>query len=173
MTTVARPTRFRVRPIEAGDPDGLALFYEDLSPDSRQARFHGATRCPSGRVTSDFCCVDHHRRQGIVAEALGANGHPGIVGHACIEPAADHVAEVAIAVADAWQHHGVGRALLAESIAWAQANGIVRLVACVRWSNVAMIGLIRSMGYSTSYGADECGVVDLSIDLYGGVRRVA
>jgi len=173
MTTTATTTPFRIRPIEGGDPDGLARFYEDLSPDSRQARFHGAARSPGARMTSDFCCVDHRNRQGIVAEALGDDGGPGIVGHACIEPVADHEAELAIAVADAWHHHGVGRALLAESIAWARANGILRLVACVRWTNVAMIGLIRSMGYSTSYGADECGVVDVSIDLYGGVRRVA
>jgi acetyltransferase len=173
MTTIAPSMAFRIRPIEAGDPDGLARFYEDLSPDSRQARFHGAARCPGAHTTSDLCCVDHHLRQGIVAEALDEDGHPRIVGHACIEPIAYHEAELAIAVADAWQHRGVGRALLAESIAWAQANGILRLVACVRWSNVAMIGLIRSIGYSTSYGADECGVVEVSIDLYRGDPRVA
>ena len=75
------------------------------------------------------------------------------------------MAEMAIAVADAWQHHGVGRALLAHAIAWAQVHGIDRLVASILSSNAAMFGLLRSMGLPVFYGACAEGEVDAYLDL--------
>ena len=79
-------------------------------------------RIPDATATF-FCGPDHEHREGIVAECLDASGDPVIIGHVCIEPISDDVAEIAIAVTDAWQGHGVGRAMLACAISWAQAMG--------------------------------------------------
>ena len=88
-----------------------------------------------------------------MAECLDASGDPVIIGHVCIEPISDDVAEIAIAVTDAWQGHGVGRAMLACAISWAQAHGIARLASPILMTNTAMFGLLRSMGYPITYGS--------------------
>ena len=100
-----------------------------------------------------------------MAECVDASGDPVIIGHVCIEPMNDDVAEMAIAVADAWQHHGVGRAMLARAIAWAQMHGIARLAATMQCGNPAMFGLLRSMGYPITYGPPVGGTVDADLDV--------
>ena len=72
---------------------------------------------------------------------------------------------MAIAVADAWQHQGVGRAMLAGAITWAQMHGIVRLAASMQCGNPAMFGSLRSMGYPITYGPSVAGTVDAYLDL--------
>ncbi len=119
-----------------------------------------------------FCGPDHEHREGIVAECLDAGGDPRIIGHVCIEPIDDDLAEMAIAVADAWQHHGVGRALLAHAVAWVQAHGIDRLAASILSGNAAMFGLVGSMGLPVFYGACAEGEVDAYLDVRGS-RPVA
>jgi hypothetical protein len=97
MTTVPDPALFRLRSITPRDRAGLTRFYAGLSPDSRAARFHGATRTIPAATATFFCGSDHEHREGIVAECFAGSGDPVIVGHVCIEPIHDHLAEVAIA----------------------------------------------------------------------------
>ena len=165
MTTTLVPAPFRMRSITPRDQAGLSAFYAGLSPDSRAARFHGtAPRIPDATATF-FCGPDHQHREGIVAERSDARGDPVIIGHVCIEPLSDEVAEIAIAVTDAWQGRGVGRAMLARAILWAQVHGIARLTAPILVSNTAMFGLLRSMGYPITYGGSAEGAIDASLDV--------
>ena len=103
-------------------------------------------------VARYLCGPDHDHREGIVAEATDADGSVVIIGHVCIEPTCPDSAEMAIAVADAWQRHGVGRAMLAEAIVWARRHGLTRLVASMRWGNSAILGLIGSVGCPSPSG---------------------
>ena len=112
-----------------------------------------------------FCGPDHRHREGIVAESIDAPGEPEIIGHVCIEPTDGDTAEMAIAVADAWQRHGVGRAMLADAIPWAMQHGFTRLVASMQCGNPPMFALLRSMGYPITYGAPAGGTVDAYLDL--------
>jgi acetyltransferase len=173
MTINVTSAPIRIRPIAPGDQAALGAFYEGLSADSRAARFHGAASGLGARAARDFSCADHRHRQGIVAEARDALGAWVIVGHVCLEPTGDGQAELAIAVADAWQHHGVGRALLTAAVAWARTHGIGRAVASTRWGNAAMIGLIRSLGCPVAFGAEDAGIVDVYVDVPDGLRDVA
>jgi acetyltransferase len=144
MVTSALPDGISIRSIEPGDMASLERFYARLSVDSLEARFHGATRGISAAAARTFCGPDHDHREGLVA-ILPTPGGDEIVGHLCLEPAADGDVEMAIAVADAWQHRGVGRALLSAAIDWAVCRGIPRLRAMIRWSNPAIVGLLRSV----------------------------
>ena len=154
-----------MRPITPRDQARLTAFYAGLSSDSRLARFHGtAPRIPDATATF-FCGPDHLHREGIVAESLDAGGDPIIIGHVCIEPIRGDVAEVAIAVADAWHGHGVGRAMLARAITWARAHGIARVAASILVGNTAMIGLLRSVGYPMTFGATTGGTIDAYLDV--------
>ena len=165
MTFTLAPAPYRLRAITPRDQATLTAFYAGLSPDSRGARFHGAApRIPEATATF-FCGPDHQHREGIVAECFDAIGIPVIIGHVCIEPIAGDLAELAIAVADAWQGRGVGRAMLARAITWARAHGIARLGASILFGNAAMLGLLRSLGFPITYGASAGGTIDVYVDL--------
>jgi RimJ/RimL family protein N-acetyltransferase len=165
MTTTLTREGYRMRRITPGDRVGLTAFYAALSPDSRAARFHGAAPRIPEATARFFCGPDHQHREGIVAECLDASGGSVIIGHVCIEPVTDDVAEVAIAVADAWHGRGVGRAMLARAVIWAQAHGIGRLAASILCGNAAMFGLLRSMDYPITYGASAADATDAYLDL--------
>ena len=163
MTIVARVSRFPVRAINPDDRDALAGFFAGLSPESRHARFHGAAAVVAPSVAAYFCGPDHDHREGLVAESVDAGGRSEIIGHVCIEPVAPGVAEMAIAVADSWQHRGVGRALLAAAIEWARANGFETLSASMLCGNAAILGLVRSIGCPIAYAPAADGTVDVLI----------
>jgi acetyltransferase len=167
MTISSSPAPYRLRSITPPDRAGLTRFYAGLSPDSRAARFHGAARTIPETTAMFFCGPDHEHREGIVAECFDASGAPLIIGHVCIEPGDGDVAEISIAVADGWQRHGIGRALLAGATTWAQTHGITRLVASMRCGNAAMFALLRSMGRPVTYGAASGGTVDGYLDVPG------
>ena len=169
----ASPGRFVVRSIAPADHEALADFYAGLSEDVRTARFHGASAGIADRLTDVFCGPDHVHREGLVAEAVGVTGPPLIIGHLCLEPVSDIEVEMAIAVTDAWQHQGVGRSLLRDAIAWARAHRIARMVASMRWSDPAILGLVRSSGCPMTFTGRDEGVLDAVLDVGPPAVRAA
>jgi GNAT superfamily N-acetyltransferase len=169
---ITAPSTIRVRPIAPGDRDGVTRFYAGLSPDSLEARFLGATPGIGAETARIFCGPDHEHREGFVAEASDGAGEWTIVGHLCLEPSAAGRVEMAIAVGEAWRRRGIGRALLEAAIAWARAHDIVGLDASMRWSNGAILGLVRSTGLPVRFGAEDGGTIDITLDL-GAARRSA
>jgi len=173
MSGTRSPVRFEVRPIGPADRPALERFYAGLSPESREARFHGAAPGICGTAGAFFCGPDHVHREGIVAVAIDRAGAEEIIGHACLEPAGPATEEIAIAVADAWQRHGIGRELTQTAIRWARRRGVERLVASMQTSNGAIAGLVHSLDLPVRFGPPECGVVDAVIDLGVGLPHAA
>jgi GNAT superfamily N-acetyltransferase len=173
MNSTATAPPYSLRPIGPGDRTALARFYASLSPESREARFHGAAPSIGGDAAAFFCGSDHVHREGIVAEAIGSDGRLEIVGHLLLEPAGCGMVEMAIAVAEAWQRRGIGRAMLLAAIDWARHHGVERLTASMRVTNLAVIGLVRSLGLPIRFGAADAGVVDATIDLPVALPRAA
>jgi acetyltransferase len=177
MVTTATLPSIRIRPIEAGDRDALIGFYESLSAESLALRFHGASIGIIDRVATFFCSPDHEHREGLVAvmEEPDVRGvlAPIIVGHLSLEPSGANEVEVAVAVADAWQRHGIGRRLLLAALAWADRHGIERLRASMLWTNVAILGLLRSIGRAVTLSMPGAGEVDATIDLPKVLRPAA
>ena len=158
------PASVTIRPIHADDVEPLEHFYASLSPDALDARFHGGTRGIGGRAARTFCGPDHVHREGLVAVTRSGEREE-IVGHICLEPAGDHEVEMAVAVADAWQHHGIGRALLAAAIDWAAAHGFARVSGAIRWSNPAILALVRACGRPVRIITDAEGETQALIDI--------
>ena len=127
----------RVRRIAPGDLVALERFYGDLSPDSRQLRFHGASRGITHAAAERFAAADHLMRDGFVAVADGR-----IVGHLVLEPLGPSMEELAVAVEDGTQHRGIGTLLMAAAAASARLRGVSRLVAWVKADNRAMQHLL-------------------------------
>jgi acetyltransferase len=169
MNRTPRRARFEIRPVDPSDCDALMGFYAGLSEDSREARFHGRGPSLAGSTATFFCGPDHQHREGLVAEVVGPDDGREIIGHADLEPAGPGTAEIAVAVADAWQRHGVGRALARASIDWARRCGFERLVASMQIANPAIAGLVRSLGVPVRFGMPDGGVVDAVIEL-GAIR---
>ncbi len=165
--------RVRIRPIRTGDRDDLAVFYAGLSPESRLARFH-AVGCGIGdEAASLLCRPDHEHREGFVAESADVDDNgPGIIGHLCLEPERSGL-EMAIAVADAWQGHGVGRALLLSAVDWARDHGVAQLHASMAATNSAVLGLIASIGRPVRESTPSAGVVLATIHVGAPQPRAA
>lgn len=127
----------RVRRVVPADLPGLERFYAELSGDSRESRFHGGCRGITRQQAETFASADHRQRDGFVAIADGR-----VIGHLVLEPMADGIEELAVAVDDRVQRTGVGTLLMAAAIASARLRHARRLVAWVRADNIAMQHLL-------------------------------
>jgi len=163
----------RIRPIGPSDGELLRAFYAGLSADSREARFHGAAPGIGETAARFFCGPDHEHREGLVACVAEAGDACRIVGHLCLEPLGDGSVEMAIAVADAWQHHGLGTRLLRAALRWADTHRVRRLTASVRVGNAAIMALIRGTGRPFELRPSDVGVVDVIIRLDGDLPHAA
>ena len=158
------PPGITIRAIGPGDVEPLERFYAALSPDSLDARFHGGTRGIEDRTARTFCGPDHVHREGLVA-VVHHRHRELIVGHLCLEPIGGQDVEMAVAVADAWQHHGIGLALLSAALEWARVHGFGRVRGAIRWSNPAILGLVRACGRPVAIVTDAEGDTEAVIDV--------
>lgn len=173
VATTFAPT-IQIRPIEPDDRAALSRFYEGLSQDSLNRRFHGACRGIADTAAGLFCGPDHEHREGIVAVMPSdEGGMPRIVGHLCLEPSGSGELEMAVAVADDLQRRGLGRALLAAAVVWAQAHEIGRLRASMRCSNGAIISLVRGAGYPVTWVTPRGGGLEAIIDVGAAMHSAA
>jgi L-amino acid N-acyltransferase YncA len=165
VPAVARATKaselgVRIRRIRTADASEVCRFYADLSDESRRRRFLAFTRELSDEQASRFS------RHGFVATVSSQSGDR-IVGHLTLEPAEPHVEEVAVAVADEWQHRGIGRALYAAALESAQKRGVRRLEATMFAYNTPIRRLLTGAGRPYRITSDELGTLKLTIDLDG------
>jgi acetyltransferase len=166
----------RVRAIRSTDSVALKRFYCRLSNESRRARFLHASVGPTPMQCSTFCKTDHDHREGFVA-VVGAyrGGQELIVGHVCLEPDRSSDAEVAIAVAEEFQHQGIGRRLLAEGVAWAGRERIAQITATMFAGNAPIHRLLMGLGLPAREKYVGAGVTEVTINLdpNGTVNGVA
>ena len=126
-----------VRPIAITDAERLARLFDRLSPSSVHFRFFSPISRPPRAALLRLADVDHGRR-----EALVALDGDEIVAVARYDGRPDgNRAEIAITVEDAWQHRGVGGALVDRLAARARAAGVQRLIA----TTLAVDGRARRM----------------------------
>ena len=158
-------TAVRIRRIIPADHDRLRAFYAELSEESRRTRFLGPTNGIGDRQSAYFCCPDHAHREGFVATMGPSDGADRIVGHVCIEPDGPDTAEVAVAVADELQGHGIGRRLVDAAVYWARSDGFRTLTATMLAGNPAIQRLLTGLGLPSTAVAIGAGVVEVRIDL--------
>lgn len=152
----------RIRRARLADAPELRRFYAELSDESRRRRFLGFTREISAEQADRFC------KHGLVA-TVSSESTERIVGHLSLEPTEPHVEEVAVAVADDWQHQGIGRALYAAALRSAESRGVKRLEATMFAYNTPIRRLLTGAGRPYRISSDELGTLNLTIDLSGTV----
>ena len=155
-----------VREIRVADRDAFLAFHAGLSEASRYFRYFTARRKLPERELRHFTDVDQRDHAGVVTLVDGV-----IVGHALYDRLADpDEAEVALEVADAFQGHGVGTAMLAELARTASRANIRRFVAHVLPTNQRMLQVFRDLGFA-DHARFEDGVVQVRIELPDGMPR--
>ena len=127
-----------VRPLRHGDVHTVMAVFERLGPQSRRTRFNGPKPCLSTDELRQLAAEDasHH------ALVAYVEGDPQPVAIARLVRDGES-AEIAFAVADDYQHRGIGSTLAAELIADARASGIRVITALASSDNPAAVALLR------------------------------
>jgi acetyl coenzyme A synthetase (ADP forming)-like protein len=151
-----------LRPSEERDLDPLLQFLRSLSTTSLYYRFLGLPTLDRTRVRA-LTTADGRAAASLVAESCGR-----IVAFAGFyrNPTAVDRAEVAFAVADAMQGHGIGTRLLERLATLARDQGITTFDAFVMGENRRMLNVFRDSGFgvATRSEHDVCHVtVSLSV----------
>jgi acetyltransferase len=146
--TLADGRMVTLRPVLPQDADAEQTFISALSPQSRRRRFHGAVNALPDHVLEAMTAIDYQQQLALVAEAVDSDGQARLVADARYVVAGPGHADFAIAVADDWQHLGLGRTLLQRLARHACRQGIGRLQGTVLASNGPMLSLMRRWGAS-------------------------
>ena len=133
-----------IRPIRPEDEPAMVKFHGLLSDETVYLRyFHMAkldTRVAHERLLRK-CFIDYEREMALVAELPGADGDatPAIiaVGRLSRLPFSGE-AELAVVVADAYQHYGLGGELISRLIKIARVEGVAKIVAEFHSENSAI-----------------------------------
>ena len=134
-------TTVHVRPVRADDEDALHAFLEGLDPSSRMFRFFsgGVDLRAAARSMAE---VDYTQKYGLVALRDGE-----VIGQGIYIGEGSDVAEVAFAVADRLQGHGLATLLLAHLAEVAVDNDISVFHAEVMPENHRMMEVFRESGF--------------------------
>lgn len=152
-----------IRPLTTDDGDELKRGLEHLSPASAYRRFLGTPPTLNGTTLRYLTDVDH-----VNHEALGAadpdTGHG--IGIARFVRSTEDLsrAEIALAIADEWQHRGLGTLLLNALATHARAVGISTLTGLVLADNTGMLKLFEHLGPTTHHPAGA-GTVEVVTEL--------
>ncbi len=144
-----------IRPIRLLDQAMEAEFVRRLSPETRRFRFLGSTRELSPALLRSFCEVDGRHSMAFVA-TVNIDGQETEIGVARFAPnSADDVREMAITVADAWQHKGLGTALATQLFEFAKDHGIRELHSIDLAENSSMRQLAAEMGMTARHDPED------------------
>ena len=139
-----------VRPVRHDDGELEQAFVRALSLESRYQRMlSGGTKVTPEWIDS-MTHIDYHRHMAFAVTTM-SDGVEQFVGVGrYVVDAVKSSAEVALVLADAWQGQGLGRRLLETLLEHAASAGIREAVGTVLATNVAMLRLVRSMGFTVS-----------------------
>jgi RimJ/RimL family protein N-acetyltransferase len=135
----------RIRPVRPGDGPALVRAYANLGEQSRYRRFFTVMPELPEATLKAAVEVDHADHEALVAVPL-LSGE--IVGECRFIRLPDQpdTAEVGVTVVNAWQHRGLGSALLARLSERAAEAGIEYFTAEVLAENRTMLGLLPGLG---------------------------
>ena len=154
-----------IRPMSHADADREQDFVRRLSPESKRYRFLGAVRDLTPDEVRQFCDVDGHRSMAFIA-TVEEDGRQRMIGVSRYAPNAESSArEIAITVADDWQHRGLGTRLARALIRHAREHGIRKLYSMDLADNAQMRMLARDLGMKASPDPEDAHQVMYSLSL--------
>jgi RimJ/RimL family protein N-acetyltransferase len=145
-----------LRPARYSDAPALRqFFFGSLSPRARLLRFHGAINQLPDSALRAMSTQIPRRHVALVAYTHTDDGLAHLLAEARYVVEDEGEAEFAVAVADAWQGQGLGRALVQRLAAHARAEGVPLLHGAVVPGNEPMLRLMHSLGAELQGHAPE------------------
>ena len=125
----------------------IIALVREVSAESRYFRFMHAVSELSPQMTAQFTKLDYDRQMALVA----TNDADEITGVSRYVISSDRQqAEFAISVSEQWKGKGLASALMRLLIEHAREQGLKTMYGDVLQSNVAMQGLMKSLGFKTT-----------------------
>ena len=164
-----------LRPIRLDDGPKLQAFMHALSDESRYFRFMDAIRELPPNLLRYFVEIDFEVDMALLAVIRPANEDDTVVGVARYYGDDDGAGcEFAIAVADAWHHHGLGHRLMEALMGCARQQGYRRIHGEVMAENTQMLELMRHLGFTVRSCAEDRALKCVARELdAGGHPRAA
>lgn len=150
-----------LRPLEPDDGQLLRGLFDRLSPTSRYMRFLSPVQRAEQVQVQRLLDIDHADREAVAALVEGE-----VVGVARYARLDTSTAEFAVTVADDWQRHGIGSALLERLAAAASGRGVTRLKGVALGENRRILALLRHVFPAVSIRLQD-GLVEIEVDLEG------
>jgi GNAT superfamily N-acetyltransferase len=139
-TQIAGPVAATIRPARPTDLTALGEFFAGLSVQSRYLRFFSPITPGPGLLT--LLCGGPGATDAILATRGGV-----IVGHGMAAdvsgPRGVKTTDIGVVVADAWQHQGVGSALVRALVTGAQVRGVTSVTMDVIYGNDWALAMIK------------------------------
>ena len=150
--------RVTIRPISRADVARNAAFLDELSPPSKHFLFLGGISRLSDAELKRLCDPDYAHDMAYVAVAVdptapGTERQVGVCRYAGANGTTG--AEISVAVADDWQHRGLGKLLLRRLIEYAGTHGVTRLYSMDSAANEPMRRLAREVGFREQPDPDD------------------
>ncbi|HEX4698999.1 MAG TPA: GNAT family N-acetyltransferase [Actinomycetes bacterium] len=150
--------QIQVRPAAAADAAALSALVGGLSLRSALHRFFAGIGTPSPRLVAALL-----RRDGDHGAWVAA-GRDGLLGHAMWGRDGD-AAELGVLVADPAQGLGLGRALLAPTLAEAAGSGLTKVRLHVHAENTRLLRRLSRGAHATSFADGVCTITRPLSDL--------
>ena len=146
-----------IRPIRPEDAEMEQEFVKNLSEESKYSRFMDTLRELTQAMLVRFTQIDYDREMALIATIpTGEDGRTLQIGVARYVTNPDgETVEFALAVADEWQKHGVGRKLMTALIESARQKGYRAVVGDVLAMNSKMFRLMASLGFTIHPHPDD------------------
>ncbi|MEP6897287.1 MAG: GNAT family N-acetyltransferase [Rhodanobacter sp.] len=158
-------TRVLIRPIRAGDRQLERDFIMGLSPESRRYRFLGDFKQPSETLLDQLLDSEDPQKVAFVA-LIHDDGHLREIGVSRFAAEPDgRRCECAIAVADDWNHRGLGVTLMKHLISVARDKGFAQLFSIDSAGNLPMRDLAKYLGFTHHPVPDDAAMVRYTLDL--------
>ena len=143
-----------IRPMRPDDLEIETEFVQGWSAETRYNRLFSAGSYTSPERLKAITRVNYARDMALIATIMLDEREVQIGVARYVRRDDDKTCEFALAVADAWQHRGIGRALMLNLIDSAAAAGIETMVGDVLASNAPMLHFMRVLGFSIEASPD-------------------
>jgi acetyltransferase len=143
-----------VRPIRPEDAAIEQAFVRGLSQDSRYSRFMGEVCELSPAMLERFTHNHFPDDYALIVTASGGGVEKEIAVARYIRLEDGRRCEFAIAVADEWQHHGIGARLMKAIMKVAREAGVRYMEGYVLAGNDKMLDLVKALGFDCGPSAE-------------------
>ena len=102
-----------------------------------------------------FTQIDYDREMALIAVDTTGGAEREVAVARYIRLPDERSCEFAIAVADDWQHHGLGHRLMERLIAVARARGLETMVGWVMAGNTGMLEMVSHLGFAVARDSED------------------